>query len=289
MSAPPTLTIAPSTLKNYKSSLKSLERAGYTSEKLASESKSVIEYIKERSSPTKSVGTIQNFMKAVIYHLRTTDKPEACKPYIEAMSGNKPAVDAIKVSQTLPEARLENMLSFPEVLALAPNAKKLLKPEDHLLYCLYTMMPPVRADFAEMVVKKTEKNLPETGNYLIAPANTKNYKFILNHYKTAKTLGKAVLDVPEPLAKVIKAFLIDRDGYIVYDTPLLKLKSPIALSQRVFLLMKKLSGKVMGISLLRHSYITEFLKTKRTIVERNALAAKMLHSASQQEQYDIIE
>jgi hypothetical protein len=60
------------------------------------------------------------------------------------------------------------------------------------------------------------------------------------------------------------------------------------LGKRVTAIFEKLCDKKMSINLLRHSYIKHFLSTKRSILEREALALKMLHSTGLQEKYDII-
>ena len=61
------------------------------------------------------------------------------------------------------------------------------------------------------------------------------------------------------------------------------------LGKRVTAIFEKLCDKKMSINLLRHSYIKHFLNTKRSILEREALALKMLHSTGLQEKYDIIQ
>ena len=64
--------------------------------------------------------------------------------------------------------------------------------------------------------------------------------------------------------------------------------TPNLLSKKVTAIFEKLSGKRMSINLLRHAYIKHFLSKKRSIKEKEALAKKMLHSTTLQEQYDLV-
>jgi len=45
--------------------------------------------------------------------------------------------------------------------------------------------------------------------------------------------------------------------------------------------------KDIGVNLLRHAYITEFMKSPHTIKEREELAMKMLHDKETQEKYAV--
>ena len=285
------------TLVQYNSILRRLEEAEITAESLVSEPEKCLTWIREFASPSKSVGTINNFLKAVLWKLREDNMEGATEPYVLEMKKNKPSLDIQKKIQDLPEHRKEKMLSWPEVLALGEKAKKELSAENYLIYCLYTMMPPLRADYSEIVVRKSRNTISCHTNHLIALQDTKKYQFVLNRYKTAETYGTVCLDIPEPLAKIIKEWLLSRvptpengkKKQIPYSSPFLEVNTPNALTKRVRSIFKQLCGKEMGIGLLRHSYIQHFLSVKRTLLEREEIAKKMLHSAVVQELYDVIE
>lgn len=285
-----------SSLTQYNSMLRRMEEAGIPLEILVSEPETALTWIQENASPTKNISTINNFLKAVIWKLRDSQMEGATEPYTLKMKGMRPALEATAKKQDLPESRKVKMLSWPEVLALEPEAKKTLSKEDYVIYCLYTMMPPVRADYAEVMVRRSNTVSSHT-NHLVALMDTKKYRFIFNKYKTAETHGTVVLPVPERLAKIIKDYLLTREPVeegkkpkIQPNTPFLKeVTNPNMLVKRVISIFKRLSGKEMSVGLLRHSYIQDFLSQKRTIVEREALAKQMMHSVVLQERYDVIE
>lgn len=88
---------------------------------------------------------------------------------------------------------------------------KHLNPNDwntilaYMVLSLYTKFAPRRnQDYQAMKVVKTEKEANnEDFNYYV----TSNHKFIFNKYKTAKTHGNQIFDVPDDLVRVINMYL----------------------------------------------------------------------------------
>lgn len=261
------MTLSPATKRQYDSILNRL-----TTEKmfplLETNQEAVVAWVHTRASPSGSIDTQNSYINAILNHLRLL------KADVSAYERESKRLQLIRreksKSQTLPQAKMDEMLPWPEVLALKDKAKE-LNDEDYLIYLFYTAIPPKRADFCNLKIFPRDAKRP--GNYIIAG---KKYRLVLQDYKTSKTFGKQVFPLPDEIKEQIQKL----------DAILPMTENN--LSKRVSSIFKKLSGKEMSINLLRHSFITHFLQTKRSIKEKEAMALQMLHSKDLQERYDII-
>jgi hypothetical protein len=138
-------------------------------------------------------------------------------------------------------------------------------------------------EMAEHLYKKkehTDKDLQDIQQYIIlcllggkyiVPRRSKDYtdfkianitpkdnrmdknQFVFVSYKTAKTYGKQVLDIPKELKSILKKWIkINPTDWLLFDMNLEPLTS-IKLNQR----LNKIFGKKTGVNLLRHSYLTD--------------------------------
>jgi len=266
------------TQKTYTSCLNRLKTEGVF-DRISTEPAEVVAWIGTSASKTGSIDTQNTYINAILYHLRMEAKPETApaeKIFVEEGKRLQVLRNAKSKKQTLPETKLAEMMEWPDVLALEEKAKKDLSAEDYLIYSLYTKMPPLRADFVSLsIYPRFAKTRP--GNYIVSSKDEKKWRLVLNNYKTSKTFGQQSLSLPTNLVALLK----DKKEALLVMTE-------NNLGKRVTAIFEKLCDKKMSINLLRHSYIKHFLSTKRTIVEREALAQKMLHSTGLQEKYDII-
>lgn len=157
--------------------------------------------------------------------------------------------------------------------------------QNYIIVCLYTMIEPVRLDYAEMQIVQKKPAKPE-GNYLIW--NKRPY-FLFSKYKTATKYGIVTRKVPAELIKVLEWWismnptgflLIDRAGNAMTDT---------ALCQRVISIFNKQIGKNVGVSQLRHSYITYMRDGEMPLKEQQQMAKNMMHSTDMSVKYRKIE
>lgn len=237
---------------------------------------------------------------------KTPAKKKLYDLYRETMMGK---VEEVKKEQTANEGKktakqTENWMTWEEV-----NAKKdALKAEveasrkkktllvgdyDHLLslviLSLYTETQPRRnLDYQKMLVVKSwkEGDAPEDNNYY----DLKGQRFIFNKFKTAKTYGRQIVELPEalkatmtyyikrhPLAKEMKTgypLLVDAHG------------EPLTAVNAITRILNKLFGKKVGSSMLRHIFITDKYGGAKTEMEADAVA--MGHSvAEQQKVYNV--
>lgn len=186
--------------------------------------------------------------------------------------------------QLLSEKQEKNFVKWDELMEvqqkLAGMEKTTAKWKQYLVVSLYTLNAPVRADYGEMEIHtKYDKN--RTGNELIW---NKTPKFIFRKYKTAKGYGEVKIPVSKPLQKVIGEwfeYLGKIPTYLLGETA----SSPNTFAVYIASTFQKYTGKEVGVSLIRHAYITHIYPSLRTLVQKEELARRMLHSTDRQERY----
>jgi len=177
----------------------------------------------------------------------------------------------------------EDISSLPSSKAITPGQyDKLLQ---FVVLSLYTDIPPRRnADFLEMfVVKKLGKEYDKTRNYYDLATHT--FHFCV--YKTAKTYGVQIVEVPEDLRNTLSLFfkhhplatakakefrlLVKQDGS--------NLNSVNAITR----ILNRIFGRKVASSMLRHIYLSS--KYGSQVNGMEADAAAMGHSTGQQKEY----
>lgn len=237
------------------------------------------EHIKMIGNPN----TRKNYLNAVI-RAAEGHSAETLKPYLELRKQTFDFLSKERVSQTLPHHRLENMLKWYDVIELREKAEIKLSSSDYLIYCLYTLNPPVRADYWNMTVVSSvtkKRRADKTQNYCVL--HKTGGSFLFNVYKTSEKYGSVEVQMSKDLFKVVSSRVS------VGERLLADVNSANALSRRVIRIFEILSGKSMGIGLLRHSCITSYLSQIHRIVDKMEFARQMLHSWTEQEEYHIIE
>jgi hypothetical protein len=107
-------------------------------------------------------------------------------------------------------------------------------------------IPPRRSkDFCDFKIKDVDK---EKDNYF------EKGKMIFNSYKTSKTYGQQIIEVPKPLQSILKKWmLVNPTPYLLFDSNMNKLTS-VKLNQR---LNKIFDEKKISVNALRHSFLTD--------------------------------
>lgn len=157
--------------------------------------------------------------------------------------------------------------------------------QNYVIVCLYTMIEPVRLDFADMaVVSKRPKTLE--GNYLVW--NKAPY-FLFSKYKTAAKYGVVTRKVPGDLKDVITIWLsMNPTGYLLIDRAGSSMTDS-ALCQRVIAIFQKAIQKNVGVSQLRHSYITYMRDGEMPLKEQQEMAKHMMHDVQMSVKYRKLE
>jgi hypothetical protein len=100
-------------------------------------------------------------------------------------------------------------------------------------------------------------------------------KMVFNTYKTAKTYGQQIVEVPTALKSILTKWIKrNPTEYLLFDTNGNKLSS-VKLNQR---LNKIFGGKNIAVNALRHSYLTDKYKdvsvaTKQLAKDMNAMGS----------------
>ena len=154
---------------------------------------------------------------------------------------------------------------------------------------LYVLTPPRRnQDYALMNIVKTKENANDkTINYLILDEKT----FDFNVYKTAKHNEDTVINIPEDLYHVIEMYIkhhpLLKNGKVNKTTDIVFLVNhsgePLKAVNSITRILNKIFGRKIGVSMLRHSYLT--YKYGNEVKEMKDDAEKMGHSVQTQKDY----
>lgn len=147
--------------------------------------------------------------------------------------------------------------------------------QKYLVACLYTMLPPMRNDYGEVMVTNRQYHNPIKHNWVWLSDGSNMGKFIFNHYKTSGTHGAHTLYIQEPLATIIEESFkkFPRSWLLVPSgAPLLALgdRGTARLIHRAF------DNCYIGPSIIRKIAITTW--SERGIGGLNRLAKAMCHS-----------
>lgn len=267
--------VADSTLKQYALRIEKLKKAGvdaigkpedlmkwFEAEKLGASSQKVYLSAVKNSNPEKFPKVLQDKLNELYADQNKKD-----------------------LEQKLTDKQEKNFVKWEELMAVQKKLADMENKSDskwkqYLITSLYTLTPPVRADYGEMQVFN-KYNKKRTGNELIW---NKSPKFIFRVYKTAKNYGEVKLSIPKPLQKVIREWfehLGSVPAYLLGSAP----SSPNSFAVYVQDTFRKHTGKEVGVSLIRHAYITHMFPKLKTLKQKQDLSTRMLHSRDLQEKY----
>jgi integrase len=134
-------------------------------------------------------------------------------------------------------------------------------------------IPPRRSkDFVDFRIFEVDKN---KDNYL------DKGKMYFNSYKTAKTYGQQVVDIPKPLQSILKKWIsVNPTKSLLFDANMNHLSS-VKLNQR---LNKIFDEKKVSVNQLRHTYLTG--KFGHTIEQKNDINNTMSEMGSSSNMLD---
>jgi integrase len=217
------------------------------------------------------------------------------KFYYDKMMEKSKAAEAEDTSKKTTKQE-ENWIEWDKVLEKYNELRKTVldKKKAHwgilplMVLSLYTEIPPRRnQDYLKMVVirttKKTKLNeLPADKNYLVLGGRGIPLSFIFNIYKTSKTYGRQVINIPETLKPIIKLYIKNHPNAKDKEFPFLVADGvPITADNAITRVLNKIFGKNVGSSMLRHIY----LSSKYNINDMTNDATQMAHSLPQQKDY----
>tara|TARA_R110001632_G_scaffold167721_4_gene286268 strand:- start:43 stop:1002 length:960 start_codon:yes stop_codon:yes gene_type:complete len=157
----------------------------------------------------------------------------------------------------------------------------------YLVISLYTLIEPVRLDYAPMSIVTDLADDDNETNFLYIKSRTIK-KFILNEYKTFNKYGKKIIDIPPELNSVINLYL---KFHSVNNSFLMNFKNePLKSTELTLLIPKAFSqytDKHITLNLLRHIYCTEKIELKdpEQLAQEVKIASNMCHSLAIQQKY----
>lgn len=293
--------VADSTVKAYLKTLCILnDKAPFKNLNFLKDIEHIDEKIKEYAPTT------QRAILATIISVMTPNKSKATMKkvydhyYKEMMDRVSAAKDHAKEHPNeKTEKQTKNWISWADICAkhqeLGKEAealaqqKKLSAAEfdkllQYVILSLYVLVPPRRnQDYLDMyVVKKYSESMPKDKNYL----DLATKKFIFHKYKTSKVYGAQQIDIPEPLMNVVTMYLKHHAEYQANkrkNDPIKLLVAadgqPILAINAITRVLNRLFGKKVGVSMLRHSFVTD--KYGDLVKEQEADASAMGHSVQE--------
>jgi len=201
-------------------------------------------------------------------------------PYRSQMDTYNKQVVANYETQTLSALEETKYLEWSKILDAVEKARVAVEDvwtlQEYVILALYTLMPPVRLDYGEMKIVPVEPAEP-VGNYLVWSAQHKKPYFYFSEYKTFKVYGVIKIQLSPALVKVLNEWLAYPNQYLLED----RSGNPLgasALGQLIISTFQKHSDKKVGVSMLRHSYISYIRAKELPIKKSDALAHQMMHS-----------
>jgi len=138
------------------------------------------------------------------------------------------------------------------------NFNKMIRKEkdyiqQHLVLMLYTKLPPLRNNYVDMVViTKSPKGLPKSKehNYIVLDRK----KIVLNKYKTVKTYGQKISDVPDYIIGLVKRWMkYNPTRYLLINTTT---NTPMGTNGLTKYLNKIFKPKKVSTTMLRKFYLS---------------------------------
>ena len=152
----------------------------------------------------------------------------------------------------------------------------------YLVGSLYTSMPPIRLDYANMKIiskKEYDKLKDKKDNYLVIQ-NLKKKQFVFNDYKTFSKYGSKIITVPDEINAILNVWLFhNKTGFLLLDNNN-KPMSRVTLSRYLTKIFAP-TGKNISVTMLRHIYLSDQFPAQAQ--KMKDLADQMGHSIATQQ------
>ncbi len=254
------------------------------------------EKIKEKLDDLK-LTTRRNYITAVLVVLRAFDANEKLIDYYKNIINDlNEEYTGIMSKNNKSEKQEANWIELSELNKVFNSIEKevkamdlknriKLKPtdfnklQDYVIAGLYTLLPPIRLDFAPMFVESKKSKINDSDNYLFNGGRNKKV-FIINEYKNNKSHGQQTLRIPSKLNSIINLWLKYNDTGNFLLNNRREMLSANGLGKAITRIFKP-TGKNITINLLRSIYISENVDMK-ALKKSEELAKDMMHSPAVQ-------
>lgn len=251
-------------------------------------------------TPKYKKGTIQNYISAILWKLRTDhpeDSIELQREYHKQASHLKAEIEREKIGHEfeLTEKEEKSFMHWEDILEVYSNVSQTLDRRDYsaflefIILSLYILHPPVRADYANMRVFIDDALLPKTieGNYCVLQTNP---RFVFQQYKNSKFRGTTTVPMDSELHDILLDWMeVNASDYLlssyIVSTKSYRPLSENALTKRVISIFNQHAKKPVSINTLRHSFVSFVTKYDQDAYIKQTNAEKMMHSTGMAEKY----
>lgn len=156
------------------------------------------------------------------------------------------------------ESQEQESITAPEELNnIVSTINDIPNPQDRLLVALYTLIPPLRSDYCDVIVVDTESGITDPNqNYLILD----DFTLVLNNYKRMNFKDDSPQETKIFNLKKVKKYIIqslqDEPRDYLFETPKHKPYSSSYFAKVVSAVFKKYYDIPYTINSLRHLYAT---------------------------------
>lgn len=234
----------------------------------------------------KSDNTLKATLTAVLAGIREKSKTHASLPRWRTRHADVSKAAAKAKTGVLTKEIERKYVCWCEIEAAAKKAVKrhstMEESMDAVLFALVTMIPPKRSDYGDVSVVASDhggKNrvvLPKSG----APT------LVLTEFKTSKSHGEHREVLPAGLAAVVRKSLAVWPRKKLFVDASGDAMTPGSFGAYVKAAMTRHVGKPVGVTMLRHIYISDVV-VHMSDGSRTDAAKKMLHSVKEQKEYVI--
>jgi hypothetical protein len=190
------------------------------------------------------------YLSAAVGYILHVVRPDHQNRYrakwIALQKENKKPIDERAANQEPTENQVKNAVTWEQVLR-ARDANP-----DNLLLAFYTYIPPVRADYNEIHLFKPTDPIPKNKNYILMG---RDYKLVLQEFKTAKTYTTIEHVLPEPLKKLLDKSLEEQPREVLFTTTSNEPMSASWFAEWASRTLTRLIGKKTTLTALRHAYV----------------------------------
>lgn len=198
-----------------------------------------------------------------------------------------------KINKTYEDDRDNNSINIEDKNKLIINYNKeelekklkiLNNIEEQLIFALYTIIPPRRLEYSNMIIKENDINLNNNHNYIIIE-NNNPIKFIFNNYKTNKVFGQQIYNIDDNIKKIITEYIIVNKKN---NNDLLFNYKSNNFGKKITNIFKKIYNENITVRWLRISYVSYVRKENLTNNELKIISEKMAHSLETNSRYNKI-
>jgi len=199
------------------------------------------------------------------------------KVFIDEMKKRYKTFRNLDETQQPSERQQDSFIKWDDLILFRDEYHGEMTPLQRILLALYTRIPPVRADYAPMLIcKRKPRTYEDDHNYLVW---TRSPYFVFHSYKTHETYGDKIVKIPATLRKDLEEYfetLPNEQRYLFESNGIPW--TPARLGANFRKIFQQFHQMDTGITMVRHAYLTKFHAGQKPLAELKKVANAMLHS-----------